>query len=109
MNKKKIKREHEIQNGVVRILVERLSPKKIILFGSRGKGKFTGNPDFDFAVDIEKPNLRTERLIHDEIEKIAGLYKIDIIYLPSVDEDFRDLVRETGKVLYERRPVDLSS
>jgi|GEM_PF-739312 len=109
MNKKKFKREQEIQNQIVRILVERLSPKKIFLFGSRGKGKFTGNPDFDFAVDTEKPNLRTERLIHDEIEKIAGLYKIDIVYLPSVDEDFRGIIEETGKVVYQRHPVDISS
>jgi len=109
MNKKKFQREQEIQNKVVRILVESLSPKKIILFGSRGKGKFTGNPDFDFAVDSEKPDIRTERLIHDEIEKIAGLYKIDLVYLPSVDEDFRGIIEETGKVVYQRHPVDISS
>lgn len=101
MNQKKLKREQEIQNEVIRILVEHLSPKRIILFGSRGKGKFTGNPVFDFAVVTEKPDIRTERLVHDEIEKISGLYKVDIVYLPAVEEDFREIIFETGKVVYE--------
>ncbi len=32
-------REQEVFNGVVDILKRELSPKKIILFGSRAKGK----------------------------------------------------------------------
>jgi uncharacterized protein len=108
MDRKKIKREEEILDKVLGILVEHLSPERIILFGSRGKGKFSGNPDFDFAVDTETPDIRTERLVHDEIEKVAGLYKVDVVYLPAVDEDFREIIYETGKVVYERYSIDIS-
>ncbi len=101
-------REQVIINEVVKILVKYISPDVIYLFGSRAKRETIGNPDFDFAVDAKRPEVRTERLILDEIEDIAGLYSVDVVYLQSVDKKFREIVYETGKVVYDRRSVNIS-
>jgi predicted nucleotidyltransferase len=96
-------RENEILEMVVGVLKKYLNPDKIILFGSRGKGKIYKNSDFDLAVDKGRPDIRIERKISEEIDEVAGLYEVDIVYLNNVDEAFRDIVLKTGKIIYERR------
>lgn len=96
-------REREIQEGVAAILSSRLRSGKIILFGSRSKKHFSPHSDFDFAVDANRPDPKTERMMREEIEKIAGLYRVDVTYLRSVDEEFRDLVLRTGTIIDEKR------
>ena len=95
-------RETEILNNVVGILKKYLSPGKIILFGSRAKQDSPKNSDFDLAVDKEKLDIRDERKIREEIEKVSGLYKVDIVFLKSVDPKFRNIVLKTGRLVYER-------
>ncbi len=95
-------RENEVLQKAVDILKENLNPGKIILFGSRAKGKPKKNADFDLAVDTKKPEIRTRRVISENIENETGLYSFDIVYLNSVDKKFKDLVLKTGKILYER-------
>ncbi len=75
------KRERELLDGVVQILVKTLDPGKVILFGSRGKGTAAHGSDFDIAVDRAKPSFKKEQIMDGDIQAIAGLYKIDIIYL----------------------------
>jgi len=96
-------REQTILNNAVAILKAHLNPGKIILFGSRAKGKAYKNSDFDLAVDQAKVDITTERKIREELEKAAGLYKVDVVYLNQVDEGFKNLILKTGKVIYERR------
>lgn len=97
------KRVDEILTGIVEILKKYLNPSKIILFGSRAKTCNDAYADFDFAIDVKRPPISKERKINEEIEKIRGLYKVDIVYMPTVDKDFREIIFKTGKVLYERR------
>ncbi len=96
-------REKEILEGVTQILIRYLTPQKIILFGSRGKGKSHKGSDFDFAVNENRPPTREERVIFEEIDQIAGLYDVDIVYLKQVDPVFKELIIKTGKVIYARR------
>lgn len=96
-------REQEILKRSVEVLKKYLDLGKIILFGSRGKGKFNRNSDFDLAVDNEIPGIRMERKLLEEVDKVSGLYKIDIIYLRSVHAAFRDIVIKAGKIVSERR------
>lgn len=79
-----------------------MNPGRIIMFGSRGKGKSKYNSDFDLALDLKKPDIRKRRIIEDKIEDAVGLYSVDLVYLDSVDTDFKNLVLKTGKVIYER-------
>lgn len=96
-------RETEIVQKVIETLTKYLNPEKIFLFGSRVKGKSYNNSDFDFAVDGEKPEQNTQRKITEDIEAFAGLYKVDVVYLKSVDEEFKAIILETGKMIYEKR------
>lgn len=94
-------RQGQIIEGIKAVLVAELTPRRIILFGSRVKNN-DSRADFDLAVDAENPTLAVRRKIKDKVEKIVGLYKADIVYLPVVDEEFKKIIETTGKVIYER-------
>jgi len=95
-------REETILKNVEEILIKRLDPGKIILFGSRARKKNDNNADFDLAIDKTRIDIRLHRKIKEEIDSVCGLYKIDIVFLSSVDRSFKELVLKTGKVIYER-------
>ena len=97
------RREMEILKGAIRVLKIHLNPSKIILFDSRAKGTARYGSDFDLAVEQKKPHEKKERQIRAEIEGFTGLYGVDIVFLKSVDRDFRDVVMDTGKIIYEKR------
>jgi len=69
-------RENQVLQTALAILKKEINPSRVILFGSRADGRPAPGFDFDLAVDI--------------------------VYLPNVERDFRDLVLKTGKVVYER-------
>ena len=84
-------------------LVEELKkyhPKRVILFGSRAKGNFTKHSDIDLAVDLELP-FRERRKLREKLDLLAGIYTVDLVFLPYADEEFRKIILEEGKVLYE--------
>lgn len=96
------KREAEILTDAVKVLKELVNPKRIILFGSRGKGNFSHASDFDLAVDATVPDLKIQQKISAWMEAVSGLYRIDLVYLSNVKESFRRLILKTGKTIYER-------
>ncbi len=100
-------REQEILQKSLALLVQELSPQKIYLFGSRAKEKVNPGSDFDFAIEGDPPSAQKKREIREQIESIAGLYSVDLIFLSEVDKSFKDLILETGKLLYdsERGPL----
>ncbi len=96
------KRETEILNKIKNILNKYLKPNILILFGSRARQEYSGNADFDIALDSQKVDIRLQRKIMEDIEEVAGLYKVDIVYLNSTDKVFRDIILKTGRIIYER-------
>ena len=96
-------REDEILKGAIGSLRSYLNPSKIILFGSRAKETNRDHSDFDFAVDCKKPQISMQREINRDIEKISGLYTVDVVYMLSIEEEFKNIILKTGKVIYERR------
>lgn len=96
-------RQKEIIDRISVLLQNTLKPKRIILFGSRAKGSHTRHADFDFALDAPPPDISAEREIREKMEEIGGLYKFDLVFLDSIEEDFKKIILRTGKVLYEKR------
>ena len=94
------KREQEITQAVVKILKMRLNPPKIYIFGSRAKGCADKHSDFDFAVDCGRPSLSIQRELREKIDAVSGLYKVDIVYLRSIDKEFREIILNTARVVY---------
>jgi predicted nucleotidyltransferase len=89
---------------IVKVLSENLKPKKIILFGSRAKGNNCNGSDIDLCVvgakELDKRNLRK---LKEKIDDISGLYSVDLIFYEKIDEEFKKIILETGKVIYEKK------
>ena len=96
------KREESIIDDIVSLLRKDIGPDRILLFGSRAGGKHKPGSDFDIALDGKKISVRKMRELREKLEKVSGLHKVDIIFLESVDKEFKDIVLRRGKILYER-------
>jgi predicted nucleotidyltransferase len=101
----KRERESELLESIKAIIVKELHPGKILLFGSRVKdeSKRNTNSDFDIAIDGKMPVVEKLAEIKDKIESVAGLYRVDLVFLDSVDKDFKNIVLEEGRVIYEQQ------
>lgn len=95
-------KDKQLLESITRILAKHLHPRRIFLFGSRVKDQAPLHADFDLAVDMERVDVGTHRRIMEELDTVVGLYGVDIVYLQSVDEEFREIVLETGKIVYEQ-------
>ncbi len=55
-------RECEVLEAIIEVLKSRLQPQRIVLFGSRAKGKSHPGSDFDLAVDKDRPECPDQPL-----------------------------------------------
>ncbi|WP_457640375.1 type VII toxin-antitoxin system MntA family adenylyltransferase antitoxin [Persephonella sp.] len=83
-------------------VIKKYNPEKIVLFGSRARGDNKRTSDIDIAVDIDLP-FREQRKLKEEVDKISGLYSVDLIFLPNVNEKFKKKILKEGKTLYEKK------
>jgi predicted nucleotidyltransferase len=93
--------EKEIISEIVETVVSYLHPARIILFGSRAIGRASRYSDFDIAVENVELDIRKERRLRETLEDRLGIYMVDVIDLARVDLDFKKLILETGRVIYE--------
>lgn len=92
-----------IYQKIVEILLHRLSPEKIVLIGSRARGKPSPGSDIDIAVFRgAKLSHREERKLREEIDEAVGLYSVDLAFVEQVNKGFKEIIEETGVVLYEK-------
>ena len=99
----KKEKAEKILAKLIEFLKEELDPEKIILFGSRAKGKSVPYSDIDLAiVGSTKPPLRNLRKLKEKIEIISWPFFVDLIFLEEVDEEFKKLVMKTGRIVYEK-------
>ena len=96
-------KEEIILNKIIYTINSTLSPKRIYLFGSRGKGNAKYNSDYDIAIDGKKPSSKILLQIEEEIEEILGLHKFDLVFLENVDKELIKIIKKSGKIIYERR------
>ena len=96
------KREKIIIDKIVSLLRKDIEPERILLFGSRATDRHSPGSDFDIALDGKKISVRKMRELREKLEKVSGLHKVDIIFLESVDKEFKEIVLKRGKILYER-------
>ncbi len=95
---------------IVRTIVERFNPKRIILFGSRASGDGDPESDVDLFIEMESDKSPPERAI--EVSRAFGLHEwpMDIFVYTPEEAERRKRIRGTlasivaaeGKVLYER-------
>ncbi len=101
---KTLKSEKKVAYYIKKIVevIKKYNPKKIILFGSRARGDNKVTSDIDIAVDIDL-SFREQRKLKEYIDKVSGLYSVDLIFLPKINEKFRKKILKEGKILYEKK------
>ena len=78
---------------LLQYLVERLRPRRALLFGSWARGNVRPGWDIDLAVEGVIPiPFRGERKLKERLDELAGLYSLDLLFLARTDDDFRRLV-----------------
>jgi len=98
--------------SLVRQIVEKFNPQKIILFGSYARGNPRPESDVDLLVIMETEMREIEQSI-EICQQIDYLFGLDlIVYTPShleerleMDDSFLQDVIEEGKVLYETSSI----
>ena len=94
--------DHEVLTDIVTLIRDFLHPRRIIIFGSRVSGRGREYSDFDIAVEGAEMNIRNERLLKDALDDKLGIITVDLINLDKVDSKFKQLVLQTGRVIYEQ-------
>jgi len=93
-----------ILQKIIKLLTEELDPDRLILFGSRAKGLAHKGSDIDIAVGGGKGlTHREERKLKEKIEEISGIYFVDIVFLEKISEDLKNMILETGRIIYEKK------
>lgn len=87
---------------IVNILTDALHPERIYLFGSRSSGNPKRNSDFDIAVEGSSATFRKKRLAKEKLDEALGIYSFDLVETEKVSPEFKKLIKEKGKLLYER-------
>ena len=92
-------------NRYISLIVEELkkyNPRKVVIFGSRARGDYRKQSDIDIAVDLNL-SFREKRKLKEKIDRLSGLYSVDVVFLPDIDEDFKEKIMKEGKILYEKK------
>ncbi len=77
---------------------------KAVLFGSRARGDSTQKSDYDIAFILPCMTDDTKNKILNELEELDTLYKIDAVFLESLDGDdeLTKNIRKDGIVLMDK-------
>jgi len=95
---------------IINFLIKTLDPDRIILFGSRAKDLEKPFSDIDLAIDVEKEiSFREFRKIKENLEKLSGIYSVDIVFFKKIDTKFKSIILQTGKVIYEKSRSSFSN
>lgn len=96
----KTRNTEELLREIVDVVVSRVHPKRVILFGSRASGRAKTYADFDLAVEGVTMDARTERLLKETLDETAGIFTVDLVDLDKVEPELREIVIQTGRVVH---------
>jgi predicted nucleotidyltransferase len=83
--------------SIVEVIVRRVHPSRILLFGSRARGNYTSTSDIDIAVDCGEDDFHVQVIE----EEIRTLLKLDILHLHKANKRLQEEIAAAGIVLYE--------
>ena len=88
------------------LLVARLSAeasvRRVILFGSRGRGDARPRADVDLAVEAPGASPRDWLRMVEMAEHAETLLAIDMVRLEEAPSELRERIRTEGRTLFER-------
>ncbi len=98
-------------NKIIKIIIEKYKPDRIILFGSYAYGNPNENSDLDLLIikDTDLPRYKRAREIRKYLWGITNIPKDIIVYTQKEIDDWKEVkeafitsIVEKGKVLYEK-------
>jgi len=104
------KSQYKIElDSIVKQIISRYRPEKIVLFGSSASGKFKKDSDIDLLIIKESRKRRVDR-IGEVLNLVERKLPLDpLVYTPSEIEERLNLgdfflkeALSTGKILYEK-------
>ncbi len=88
---------------LIQLIISYINPESIILFGSRARGDFRQNSDFDIAV--KKANLDqhhwADLLVKVDEEPIT-LLKVDLLHYEDLSDSYKKNIDQEGILIYEQ-------
>jgi predicted nucleotidyltransferase len=103
--------DKDVVQEIVRRIVAAAQPDKVILFGSRARGKARPDSDFDFLVikDSDEPGYRRDAPLYLALAGLNAPVEV-LTYTPeeirewsAVPQAFITTAVREGKVVYERK------
>ncbi len=94
------------ERRIVLEILDRLIPEySVWAFGSRAQGRARPFSDLDLAIEGPRP-LPPERMdeLREAFRESPLPWKVDIVDLQSVADDFQCIIRKTGRLLHRPRP-----
>ena len=94
-----------IPEGIVR-LVARLGAepqvRRVILFGSRGRGDHRPRADVDLAVEAPQASARDWLRLREMAEEADTLLPVDLVRVEEAPAELLERIRAEGRTLFER-------
>ena len=89
---------------LIALVIQEAHPDEIILFGSRARGDHRENSDFDIALKSTTaiPSAAWAKLQLAIDEEPITLYRVDLVNLSQLNEDYIKRILSEGKNLYVR-------
>ena len=95
--------EYERIGYIVSPIAEEFGVDRVSLFGSRARGDYTEQSDYDFLISKGKiKSLFTLSAFINALEEAFGTH-VDVVTDTSSDQDFIKGVSKEGVLLYERK------
>jgi len=80
-----------------------LTQRDLFFFCSRAKNKAHPYSDIDLAISVTKPlDFKSKRRLKEEIEELSYPFKVDLVFMDEVSEEFQRVIYETGRIVYEK-------
>jgi predicted nucleotidyltransferase len=99
---KRFKKAWKDFNTIVTHIIDQYKPKKIYQWGSLlDRKQFSEFSDIDIAVE----GIVSVELIFKLYGDILNLsdFQVDIVQLEKIEPEFADIIRDKGKIIYERK------
>lgn len=76
--------------------------ERVILFGSRARGDAGFRADIDIAVECPTADILRWSDIEEAVELAPTLLNVDLVRLDTAPPELAAVIRDEGRVLYER-------
>lgn len=91
-------------NYVISAAIQQLSPKRILLYGSRARGDAREQSDYDIAMDCPTINEPTwSKFVLNLADCAPTLHHMDVVCLQKISKSLYDEIVKTGVILYKKR------